>query len=158
MLTPRRKRAFRPLPELTCRRLRVWNEVCWVCDSWRRRSLTERRRASKRSPRMKGSATAAIVASVAANTTRMMMLLRLNPPPKSMPNCSMVRTLDFEVDHFAHDHNARAHHAESGEYQPVSGVGREKNRDVVRRDEAQDATDGERQGTDDAGRRFRFAR
>src|SRR5688572_9986956 len=131
MLTPRRKRAFRPLPELTCRRLRVWNEVCWVCDSWRRRSLTERRRASKRSPRMKGMATAATVISVAANTARMMMLLRLNPPPKSMPNCSMIATLNFEVDHFAHDQDAHAHHAASGEHQPVAGAGGEEKRDIV---------------------------
>src|SRR6185503_15718276 len=121
-------------------------------------SLTERRRASKRSPRMNGKASAATVAIVAANTARMMMLLRSKPPPKLMPSCSMTVTLDLEVDHFAHHHDADAHHAEAGEHQPVAGVGGEENGDVVGRDETQDGADRKGQRADDAGGGFRFAR
>ena len=79
-----------PLFGTACSRVRVWNDWVWAVDRSRRRSRTARRRLSKRSPRMKGSATAKIVIRVAANTTSTMMLVRLKPPEKSIPNCSMA--------------------------------------------------------------------
>jgi len=62
----------------------------WAVDKARRRSRTARRRLSKRSPRMKGSASAKIVIRVAANTISTIMLVMLKPPEKSTPSCSMA--------------------------------------------------------------------
>ena len=90
MLMPRRAKPLMPLFGTACRRLRAWNDWVWAVDRARRRSRTARRRASKRSPRMKGRARAKIVTTVAANTISTIMLVMLKPPEKSTPSCSMA--------------------------------------------------------------------
>src|SRR5688500_11675586 len=108
---------------------------------------------------MKGRAKAKIVATVATNTTSTIMLVMLKPAEKSTPNWSMGRrSLDIDIDHFAHHQDANAERAGADDYAPVAGIGGYQQADIIRGGEAEDAGHCERHGADDPGRRFRFAR